>query len=403
MNRNKNVKAIFGLLIFAGIFGCFSKQQVTSNLTEIDVSRDYPEKVIKLSDIADITYIQLNTDDDYLFGNRPVSITKNTIVIFERIYGSFLFFSKDGAPKSKFNRKGNGPGEYIEITCAIYDEEKDEIFSVFRNKIAVYSSSGEYKRTLTLPNEIWISEIALFDENSLLIYDSHKQYSMAFNKIKETDSDKNVQQNDQESPFIRISKKEGDLIERVPVPQDDKIELITTFNADNGAILSVPGKANRIVKCRDGFLLRNPETDTIFFYNKDLTLTPAMIQTPSVKSLTPMVYINNYIDTEQYQFIEIITMRLENRRLPSTFLVRDKETGIICKPKIIVDDFKGKEISIAPSITVCTGESQTGFFELDLTELKTAYNENSLSGKLKEIVVSANDDDNNIYLLLNFR
>jgi hypothetical protein len=394
---------IFNLLIFVTIMGCFSEQRVTSNLTEIDVNKNYPEKVIKLNDIVDVCYIQLKTDNDYLFKSAPVTITKNTIVIFERIYGSFLFFSKEGIPKSTFNRKGNGPGEYISVTSAIYDEEKDELFTVFRNKITVYSSTGEYKRTLTLPDEIWISEIALFDENSLLIYDSHKQYSMAANRIKEADSDKNVQQNDGESPFIRISQKEGNVIGRVSVPQDDKIELIATFDGGNGMILSAPGRANRIVKCRNGFLLRNPEIDTVFFYSKDLTLTPVMTQTPPVKSLTPKIYINNYIDMEQYQFIEIITLKFDNGRLPSTFLVRDKENGAIYKPKIVFDDFKGKEISISPSITTCTSESQTGFFELDMTELKTAYDENNLSGKLEEMVVSANDDDNNIYLLLRFK
>jgi hypothetical protein len=385
------------------MLGCFFEQRVKSNVTTIDVSEDYSEKVINLSDIADVTYVQLNTDDDYLFRDSPVAIAKNTVVIFERVYGRFLFFSKDGVPKSQFNHKGNGPGEYIDVTCATYDEEKDEIFSVFKNEINVYSSEGEYKRTLTLPNEVWISEIVLFDENSLLIYDSHKQYERALIKIKETDSDSNTQQNDNESPFIRISKENGNLIERVSLPQNDGIELIAAFDAGNGMTFSMPGRVNRIVKCRDGFLLRNPEIDTVFFCSKKMEITPAMIQTPAVKSLTPKIYINNYIDMGQYQFIEIVTLKLENGRLPSTFLVRDKESGTICKSKIVCDDFEGKEILITPSITAKISESQTGFLEFDLTELKTAHAENKLRGKLKEIVTSANDDDNNIYFFLKFK
>jgi hypothetical protein len=35
---------IFSLLIFVITMGCFSEQRITDNLTEIDVSKDYPEK-----------------------------------------------------------------------------------------------------------------------------------------------------------------------------------------------------------------------------------------------------------------------------------------------------------------------------------------------------------------------
>jgi len=44
------------------------------------------------------------------------------------------------------------------------------------------------------------------------------------------------------------------------------------------------------------------------------------------------------------------------------------------------------------------------YFELDLTELKQASRENKLSGKLKELVTSLNEDiDNNVFMFVDFK
>ena len=42
------------------------------------------------------------------------------------------------------------------------------------------------------------------------------------------------------------------------------------------------------------------------------------------------------------------------------------------------------------------------YFELDLIELKQAYKENRLSGKLKELVATLNEEeDNNVFMFVN--
>ena len=42
--------------------------------------------------------------------------------------------------------------------------------------------------------------------------------------------------------------------------------------------------------------------------------------------------------------------------------------------------------------------------ELDLIELKKAYEDNKLSGKLKELVATLdNEIDNNVFMLVNFK
>ena len=43
-------------------------------------------------------------------------------------------------------------------------------------------------------------------------------------------------------------------------------------------------------------------------------------------------------------------------------------------------------------------------FELDIIELKEAYRENKLSGKLKELAATLNEEeDNNVYIFVDFK
>ena len=69
----------------------------------------------------------------------------------------------------------------------------------------------------------------------------------------------------------------------------------------------------------------------------------------------------------------------------------------------MIPDYKGKNIMIS---------SKFGSFlhgnviriGLDLMELKQAYRENRLSGKLKELVATLNEyEDNNVFMLVNFK
>ena len=81
--------------------------------------------------------------------------------------------------------------------------------------------------------------------------------------------------------------------------------------------------------------------------------------------------------------------------------MRDKETEEVIHPKILLPDYKGKEFTIRPSMRIYENEFA---FELDLIELKQAYRENKLSGKLKELVATLNEDtDNNVFMLVEFK
>jgi hypothetical protein len=376
---------------------CSCRKQEKDSLACIDVTQTYPEKEVVLNDIADVTCLHIKSDnDEYLFKGKPVSLGKNTVVIHDSSSGSLLFFTKDGDPKSRFNHKGNGPEDYVNVNQVVYDEKKDELFVIFRNVIQVYSSTGDHRRKIILPAGVITSSVVSFDDESLFLYDASVQ--LPADVKGRTDASMHFA-----SPFVRISKTDGKVLDCAELPMDN-VEL-GLYRDMNGTGMLVRGLTHRVIKCDEGVLLCNPETDTVFLYGKEGHLTPVMYKTPAVRASDPMVYLNNCIDAGRYQFMEAYTIRFEEGALPYpvTCLMRDKETGEIFRQKIILSDYKGKSFFISPRQSGRDYENGA-FFELDLIELKQAYSENKLSGKLKELTASLDENrDNNIFLLFKFK
>ena len=169
-------KNVFYLMLLLLSMSCSPNKQ-SQELPSIDASKDYPEKEINLTTIANVTYVYLNSKiDDYLFKGSIDYVTQNSIVVIDRVSHSILFFSKDGNPKSRFNRRGQGPEEYSDAASVMYDEANDDVFVSpdFSGHIMVYSSTGEFKRKINLPQMNVNGQMALFGDQSILVYDNTK-------------------------------------------------------------------------------------------------------------------------------------------------------------------------------------------------------------------------------------
>jgi hypothetical protein len=410
-------------MLIAGIVTTCSIRQSANegDLICIDVSKKYPQKEISLTDIADVTYVHLCSDNsDFLYDGRSriLDITANTIVVANyRDCVSILFFSKDGTPKSRFNRCGQGPEEILSIRYVIYDEAADDVFVTEfwkHNIVHVYSSAGEYKRRIivsAVPEKNPMGglgpDIVSFDDRSLFLFDRSKRTRREWTKSPD----------DWFSPYYRICKIDGTVLDffELPLPRVP-VGLLQIGGLYEGK--AHLGHSHNLIKCVEGVRLSNPENDTIFLYKHDGTLVPVMYQTPSVSSLNPMVYLNNYVENKNYQLIEVVTVRKveENAtergfinggpyNYPRGFLVRDKKTGEIVRPKFVLPDYMGKELTYFSNSRGFTENWMGGFLssQLCLIELKQAYRENKLSGKLKDLVATLDEEkDNDVFMILNF-
>ena len=295
----------------------------------------------------------------------------------------FLFFTGEGKPISKFNHFGMGPEEYSYVSAICYDEETDELFVLFENKLLVYSSEGKYYYSIDLPKENATtnrkSTIAIYDKSSLLIYYKKNAYN------------KN---------FVRISRKDASVIEEIDVPNHKEIMLNhrTQLNSRRVNVRIAP--TYNIVRYKDGFLLNDHSLDTVYFFGRNNESRPVLVRTPSIFDMEPYVFINSFVEAGDYLFLNRVTV---NSDMTTDNLMINKNDNSVYKQKISMKDYKGKEINLSPENIHNTASSEIGFVELSLYELKEAYEDNKLSGRLKEIVEASDDESNDIYMILKFK
>ena len=391
-------KIVLSLLVATASFmtGCSSDKQPESveNLPcIIDVKKDYPEKEIVLTDIADVTYVHLSSkNDNFLYKGGINYVSENTIIVCDISSGSVLFFKKDGTPISRFNHYGEGPQEYQTLGMTFnraidqlfYDEKTNEVFIYmpFSDFIKVYTSTGEYLRTINVPQGSPWRRYSIYDNQSLIVND--------------------------EKAFYLISRTDGKILEYIKMPDGDKVDLDVKYVRGKVNMTMKMMGGTRMVKCADGYYLCNPESDTVFLYKKDKSLTPAILKTPMIGNLDPKTVLNKCWDAGRYQFIEIHTrhksyyLSPESPEYPDRHYVQNKKTGEVFRQKIIIPDYMGKEIFIF-NISIHEKGTST-HFELDLAELKEAFKKNMLGGKLKELVATLDEfQDNNVYMFVDFK
>ena len=398
----ENIYRKFQQMMIATAFAvsCFSCQQPKGDLSCIDVHKNYPEKEIPITEIADISYVHFDTQDrNYLFSGIISYVTENTIVINDRSSGSVLFFTRDGRPKSRFNHYGRGPREYTQAIMLriVYDELADDVFLFFSGwgapsgPILVYSSTGEYKRSLVLPRGVSPFTPVDFDAQSLFFYDARNQYEKMLNR------EIHRSPGSFHSDYYHISKADGTVLDSLDIPN----------NAFRESGSNSMAKVMRVGKYASGLYLCHAETDTVFLY--DGTLRPVICKTPLVSDLEPETYMSDFVDLGRYQFVQTHTQydwfKIPKEEWPEyeKYYVHDTHTGEIFRQKISLPEYKGKTFYMSSYHTYYNRKETIAVFSMNMLELKDAYDVGRLSGELRALVGRLDEDVDNIYLFARFK
>ncbi len=392
-------KLFFSLITLFLLAACGTREKEISGPVLFDATRDYPEKQLLLDEVADITYVPLSSEtDSALFRGTLAHVSERTITIHDFPRGIFYLFDRSGRFLSSFNHKGQGPEDYNFLVTAFVDEASGELFAVEKNWIQVYDKQGDYRRTLRLPDGAWVYEAADGGDETILLVDNQERASILYAGMVDENAEA------YEQPFVRISKADGGLVSYITLPKNFLVDLSADFQTA-GISLKVFGPNHRLVSHRDGFLLTNQETDTIFLYAHD-QLKPMMIHTPPISEQGEKSYLNGYVEAGDYLFFEkVIVKAVENRRppVPSVYYLYDKRDGQFYEQAVSMRDFEGKRIDLTPQIIRPSRDARLGCLLLTVDELQTANADGKLSGELKRIVDEMPEDSNDLLMLMRFK
>ena len=393
----------FCILLFSLLLtGCQSGNQKTQtgDLPVIDLSKTYPQKEIRLQDIADIEYIALETSDSLLLGqsSRINYISDNYIAINDRSEGIFIF-DRQGGIISCFNRRGNGPQEYTQNGSIIFDEKNEEIFvpNPLVRKILVYSINGEYKRTLKYSDEFIAPSLFNFDDETILVYNNDKI------------SSGNVYS---ELPYKLMSKKDGSIISdiNIQLPLRYAIKIVQEIEMGGGqkgltslSIFIPPN--NNIISDGQDFVIADISSDTIYQLNQNKELTPMLTRNPSVHSLDPQKIWTPLLTTDK--FIILFTTNLDlvaleqNRNIPTNYLMYEFETGQTHEVSFVSDGYLTRMFPLGH--IVVDVPRNVGATLIQASRLKSFYEEKQLKDGFEKIVESIDEEDNPVVAIYKFK
>ena len=381
------MKTYFYLLLAICLCGC-SSSPVNKEILEIDVTANHSKIELNLDEIADVEYIPLSSDSNFLTGKRML-ICKDRYMLTYGENDKILIFSRQGKAMKEFSHWGNGPHEYNYITNLLADEKKQEIYvhDCFLRKFFVYDLNGKFLREYPGGDARFVYD---FDDETFLVYNTET------NRVDP----------DLKPYFSLVSKKDGAILKKIEVPfaLDKRIDLAVTKDISGGSFtytsMHLPLSRNA-----DGFFLNELSSDTIYKFSFEQELKPYIVRKPSVASMSQPVFLQCGIETSKYIFMTRVAINERDKQnmFPETNWVYNKKDGSISEYEIVNKDFLDSKMALTSHHVNCSTKPGYGMFRYRSYELVEAYQEWKLFGKLKDIAATLDEEDNDVIVVCKFK
>jgi hypothetical protein len=362
---------------------------------EIDVSKEYDKRSITFQDVAEVSYIPLETTKDVLLDDISLisQSASDSLVVMNNLSGSFFVMDRDGRLISGFNHTGRGPGEYPRVGLGQYtvDFGTREIYIVgypLDYKIMVYSFEGDFKREIEIPKPLWIRDWVNFDKDNLLVCTTTSNSREGLKELF--------------TPYYLVSKQTG---EYNPLP----IEVSET---KDGKIRKEVGNEYRVISISSSPIIRNGEEffisdfacDTIYSL-KEGDLSPFITLKPLPQQERQNTFAGLAFKSTRYSLLKIFNADEEKEKFTQKHIVIDHKTGDIFKPEFrnndITDNLWGWNVPDAYYSKNLPAETAViAYSALQLTELRDA---GKLNGRLAEVAAELQEDDNPVLMFVKFK
>lgn len=391
------VKSFFCILVLF-LIGVqeITSQSKNTKLPVFDLSKDYPQKKLRLQDMAEIEYVPLETTDEILLGGSSVlsAVTDKYILIHESRLGDiFVFDRKTGKIYSHFNHRGQGGMEYSWIkNGTILDEKKEEIY-VCSQFIFVYSLKGEYKRTLKIKGFENDMKILNFDDESLFIYDDVV--------VLEPGRESRIKKD----PYRLVSKKDGSLISVLDIHFSKRYTNKIPQKLENNMWRTFQFYYPHNVHYGSDIVIMDISSDTLYHLSPNKGLIPRLTRTPSIHATDPRHIWIPFLTIDKFMLFGtfILDFNSSGGQIPT--LMYDFATGEVNKVSILDTEYDTKAWSQGewePGGDPAIAKNVYAEF-IDVSSMKEAYKGKRLVGNGMKVAKNLMEDDNPVVRIIKFK
>lgn len=394
-------RSVSGVLLPMLFFSCTgpSSQSVSRELIEIDVKKEYPEKDIVLDDIAEITYIPLETNDSsVMHPNFEISLSTDTIIVGDYFQSKLFFFNKEGDYLGGFKRCGQSGKEYNRLNLFTVDYTQKELYvydRFFLSRILVYDFSGNFKRRIELPKQVWLRHLFVYDDNNLIGYSKLSWEG-------EYDGKSDVLR---ESPYYFIDKQTG-AMSSVPISIKKRItDEVKFYDEETGVGMLSSLFMNPMLKTKDGFIIADPSLDTVYHYTNDVLTPVAVFKNRNMEE--NLVDIHSVIFySDRYLLFKVKKKEVDYAQKnlvnhPYNLFFCDRETQKICEATLYISDLTPKLSIVSYDVSEVPDNMFVTVFEVG--GLKRLLEHGSLKGELKKIAEDLDEDGNSVMMIAKFK
>ena len=369
--------------------GCGDANQKPSALPQIDVRTDYPEKEICLQDVAEVSYIALDSQDGILFRGNVNDFSGKGIVIMDSQNNRLIFFDKQGKFQHVIQRQGQGPEEYSMMLDALVDWDKEDVF-VFDSgsKIVVYSLDGTFKRKLPLNANLVQHDAYIWSDSQLVAC-----------RYGNWDKDEKLVPY---QPIVLLSKEDG----KMDSLSYRKEHSFPTYIGAKEMNIRIHWPS--LDKLNGDVYVNDLSADTIYRWDaRTQALQPVMTRTPSVtlddldgyfmdlKGVSSQYYFLHFLARQASMDSHFVMVDEKSRNA-----VYDRKEGKVYHPKFTNKDYPSME---KIHLNFCEEENACAIVQLEAFKLIEALEAGELGGELKTIAESLKEEDNPVLMVVKFK
>ena len=379
------------------VTGCGDANQKTSGLPQIDVRTDYPEKEICLQDVAEVSYIPLETTDEILLdegtGVEVLSSKGIVCVSDNKVY----IFHPDGKLGSILDKKGEGPGEYRYLFYTDVDWERKEIYvhDGSQKAVLVYSLDGIYKHQFKADVNIRQHDLMNDNQGHLILYRENPGGQ------KEGIIEPPYR------PVIRLSLEDGK-VDSLSHRSHYFTTMFLKVALGDGTPWTVYIPMPALTRLNNEVYVSEVASDTIYRL-ADGTIEPFITRTPSVREEDGKYLLYLQGITSRHYFLRLQAKKMDASSAIGNMIhvkdentkkiMYDKATGDICIPLFKNQDYQALDCD---ELLFNGCDANTAYMKLDAFTLIEALEAGELSGELKSIAEGLKEDDNPVLMVVKF-